>query len=81
MRVESGKADINYQGHITFGRILRCDNAFCNSSRASPFTRAIEVMEKMGVPAARDLLKSLADDSSTSPRAREAQAALSRLRN
>jgi hypothetical protein len=42
--------------------------------------RAIEVLEKMDVPAARDLLRSLADQAPTSPRAREAQAALNRLR-
>jgi WD40 repeat protein len=43
--------------------------------------RAIEVLEKMAVPAARDLLRFLADDAPTSSRAREAQAALNRLRN
>lgn len=43
--------------------------------------RAVEVLEKMAVPAARDLLKSLAEDAPTSSRAREAQAALNRLRS
>ncbi len=43
--------------------------------------RAIEVLEKMAVPAAGDLLEFLADEVPTSPRAREAQAALNRLRN
>jgi hypothetical protein len=40
--------------------------------------RALEVLEKMAVPAARDMLRSLADDAPTSLRAREAQAALIR---
>jgi hypothetical protein len=43
--------------------------------------RAIEVLEKMAVPAASELLRSLAEEAPTSPRAREAQAALNRLRN
>jgi WD domain, G-beta repeat len=43
--------------------------------------RAIEVLERMAVPAARTLLRSLADEAPRSLRAREAQAALNRLRN
>ncbi len=41
--------------------------------------RAVEVLAKMAVPVARDLLKSLADEAPTSSRAREAQAAPNRL--